>query len=580
MWHQKILLVMTCVNVFLEPTNSQKCQSSARTCVKSKYRSHDGSCNNIENPSWGTPFSKYGRLLPPKYGDGISSLTLSRTGKALPNPRSLSIAIYPDIPYTDRWFTLNAMQFGQIVVHDMSLTVLSNVPAVCCSESGKMLDPGARPSHCLPIDLPVNDPVYSPANQTCMGFIRTTTDRDLNCVGGSQPAEQLSQVTSFLDLSLVYGNNVEVNNQIRTFQNGLLRTETRGGQQWPIRSTNISFDCTLRNQNDACYFNTDDRINQNPQLTLLQVILYREHNRVAAQLKKLNAHWNDETIHQETRKIVISEYVYICYYEWLPLMLGGEVLYKNKILYNSPGQIHDYNGKINPAVLNEHAIAAFKHFHSLIAGRLDIVSESRTVQQSIQLRDWYFDPQVLENGDNFNGLTRGLCTQHQMASDRYHDKGVTNYLFSTGGLGLDLKATDIQRNRDHGLASYNELRKLCGLRRAKEFKDFLDVIPKEHVSLLEKHYEHPDDVDLIVGGSLERDIPGALVGPTFHYIILKQFYRTRVADRFWFENDQFTREQLKEIRKASISRLMCDNSNIKYMQRKGFVRISQGFSFQ
>nr|XP_023026402.1 peroxidase-like [Leptinotarsa decemlineata] len=512
MWHQKILLVMTCVNVFLEPTNSQKCQASARTCVKSKYRSHDGSCNNIENPLWGTPFSKYGRLLPPKYGDGISSLTLSRTGKPLPNPRSLSIAIYPDIPYTDRLFTLNAMQFGQIVVHDMSLTVLSNVPAVCCSESGKMLDPGARPSHCLPIDLPVNDPVYSPANQTCMGFIRTTTDRDLNCVGGSQPAEQLSQVTSFLDLSLVYGNNVEVNNQIRTFQNGLLRTETRGGQQWPIRSTNISFDCTLRNQNDACYFNSYFFMTK----------------------KRSIVNDNDDVMTKLIRAPVI-----------IITFLSVE------------------NGIYEISSTSSHLF-------------FSIVSESRTLQQSIQLRDWYFDPQVLENGDNFNGLARGLCTQHQMASDRYHDKGVTNYLFSTGGLGLDLKAIDIQRNRDHGLASYNELRKLCGLRRAKEFKDFLDVIPKEHVSLLEKHYEHPDDVDLIVGGSLETDIPGALVGPTFHCIILKQFYRTRVADRFWFENDQFTREQLKEIRKASISRLMCDNSNIKYMQRKGFVRISQG----
>lgn len=42
--------------------------------------------------------------------------------------------------------------------------------------------------------------------------------------------------------------------------------------------------------------------------------------------------------------------------------------------------------------------------------------------------------------------------------------------------GMDLKAIDVQRNRDHGLASYNDMRAYCGLKKAKAFEDFLDVI--------------------------------------------------------------------------------------------------------
>lgn len=53
---------------------------------------------------------------------------------------------------------------------------------------------------------------------------------------------------------------------------------------------------------------------------------------------------------------------------------------------------------------------------------------------------------------------------------------------------------------------------------------------------MESIYESPDDVDLTVGGSLEKLVPGTLAGPTFLCILTEQFYRTRVGDRFWFEN--------------------------------------------
>lgn len=45
--------------------------------------------------------------------------------------------------------------------------------------------------------------------------------------------------------------------------------------------------------------------------------------------------------------------------------------------------------------------------------------------------------------------------------------------------GQDLRAIDVQRNRDHGLASYNDFREFCGLSRAHSFEGFLDVISSE-----------------------------------------------------------------------------------------------------
>lgn len=44
-------------------------------------------------------------------------------------------------------------------------------------------------------------------------------------------------------------------------------------------------------------------------------------------------------------------------------------------------------------------------------------------------------------------------------------------------IGQDLLAIDIQRGRDVGLPTYNQVRPICGIPPANTFEDFLDLIP-------------------------------------------------------------------------------------------------------
>lgn len=53
---------------------------------------------------------------------GVSAMPVSQTGRQLPNPREISLRLFPDKQLIDPVWNLNAQQWGQIITHDMSLT--------------------------------------------------------------------------------------------------------------------------------------------------------------------------------------------------------------------------------------------------------------------------------------------------------------------------------------------------------------------------------------------------------------------------------------------------------------------------
>lgn len=111
-----------------------------------------------------------------------------------------------------------------------------------------------------------------------------------------------------------------------------------------------------------------------------------------------------------------------------------------------------------------------------------------------------------------------------------------------------------------------------------------DVINVETVDRLQRVYNHVDDIDLFTGGLSERPVTGGVVGPTFACIIGQQFLNLRKGDRFWYENGNhpgaFTPTQLQEIRKSSLSRIICDGlDDIESLQPFAFLTVD-GFNNQ
>nr|XP_033333242.1 peroxidase-like isoform X3 [Megalopta genalis] len=547
-----------------------------------KYRSIDGSCNNIENPSWGSAMTAYNRILFPQYFDGIQEPRhMGQARKPLPGARSVTVALSGTDDRSDVSRTLMAMQWGQFVANDISYTpvrkmVSSGKPISCCRSDGNTLSPRHVHPDCAAITVPDQDPVYGKHYIRCINYVRSLPVLRSECTFG--PVEQMNQASHFLDGSMIYGSTVSKSRELRAFEGGRLRVHSNNNREFlPVGGSEIGSVCR-----GGCYDSGDNRVNAYPQLAVMHTVWHREHNRIAGKLAALNPNWSDETLFQEARRIVIAEMQHITYKEWLPILLGKKYAQTVGLAIGN-NYDRNYNSVDDPAVSNEVATAALRSLTSLMQEKLSLTDNARRTNRTLSLAEYFYKPNVIESDEVFDGFLRGMVTQSSQKMDMNIIPDVTSKLYAgdQDSLGLDAVSLDIQRGRDHALPGYNHYRKYCGLPAAKTFDDFLDHIPLEMLKKLRKIYASPNDVDLIIGGMLERPVEDGLLGPTFSCLIFEQFARTRRTDRYFyvsaFQPQPFTPEQLAEIRNATLARIFCDNgNNVTLMQQNVFLKPQAG----
>ncbi|XP_033761812.1 peroxidase-like [Pecten maximus] len=556
------------------------CDKTKITCdPKTLYRSANGSCNNLNHPSWGMAFTPQQRYLQPSYDDWIDlPRKKCHAGRLLPSPRKISNTLFCEENHKPRIaknHTIMVMAWGQFIDHDIVFTPLpkgANGSAIsCCNkDSSERLRP-----ECFPIEIPKEDPYFG--NKTCMNFIRSTASPSHSCLPA--PREQLNQVTSFIDASTVYGSSEKETNSLRAMKKGLLLT-SKGG----LPPVGKEKSCVLTHPGEYCFRAGDKRVNVVPNLSVTHILFIKQHNRIAKRLARMNRHWTDEIVFQETRKIIIALMQHITYREYLPKTLNAEHMSRYGLNYY-PGKFNDvYNPLINPGTRNSFAAAAFRYGHSQIPPTQSVLSSDHVTYKHYPLEETYHKPFLAqeEKGKNLAGLLRWLSTEPTTCNDRVFEPQVRDLLFlDKKGNSLDLPAINIQRGRDHGLPCYNEWREWCGLPVAKSFDTgeggLVDHDPV-CAGLLKKAYGHVNDIDLYAGAISEKHITDGEVGPTFACIIARQFHAYKYGDRFWYEHagkpTAFTRAQLRQIKKITLSKITCDNFKIKKIQKDSFTTLS------
>lgn len=571
----------------ISPINLEpQCENLEAPCdTTTPFRTLTGHCNNLRSPNLGQSLTTFARLLPAVYDDGISQpRSIAISGNPLPNPRTISSLIHPDISNLHTRYSLMVMQYAQFLDHDLTMTPIhkgfhESIPSCRSCDSPRTVHP-----ECNPFPVPPRDHYYPELNVTsgerlCFPFMRSLPGQQT--LG---PREQINQNTGFLDASQIYGENGCVAKSLRGFSGRLNSTihPIRGKELLP--QTPIHPEC--KSPSGYCFAAGDGRASEQPGLTVIHTIFLREHNRIVEGLRGVNPHWNGDQLYEHARRIVIAQNQHITYNEFLPRILSWNAvnLYGLKLL--PQGYYKDYNPTCNPSIVTEFAAAAFRIGHSLLRPHIPRLSpQHQPIDPPILLRDGFFRMDIFTQQPGLiDEIARGLVATPMETLDQFITGEVTNHLFEDRRIpfsGIDLIALNIQRARDHGIPSYNNYRALCNLKRAQTWEDLGREIPPEVISRLKRIYNSVDDIDLFPGGMSERPLQGGLVGPTFACIIAIQFRQARKCDRFWYENEdptvKFTEAQLAELRKTTLSKIICENLDIQGDMQRAALDLPSNF---
>jgi len=530
-----------------------------------EFRTYDGSGNNLQNPTYGQTNTPKVRKVN-KYADGIS-IPYGGEPSTLPSARLVSNLIFNrPIPHYLAAKTTNALTFfGQFIDHDIALTNFPNTYDADCDH--------------FPIPVPTGDQFFDPTAKG--GVIMDFCKSDIVPGTGtntSNPREFPNSDTGYLDLSQVYGNCQRDAYALRTFQGGLLKTTNGIDGELPPYNIDINGDVLIPNVANfgplaltQLFAAGDVRINENAMLTCYHTLFIREHNRMARSLPQT---WTDEMIYQTARKWNIAQFQHIVIDEVLPNLLG------------EPFPTYTgYDATVNAQADLTFTTAFWRIGHDMLSNvfeRLDVNGRIIDIG-NILLRDAFFKPQVVV-ATGIGPLLRGAVTNFQQKVDAIVVDDVRNFVYSQGNVTSDLVARNIQRAREFGLGSYNDVRISLGLPPCQDYYCITSEV--QACAALQAAYgpNGIDLVDIFAGGLLETKRPDSnFLGQTFFTGIVEQFTRFRSGDRFWYENPGwFTADEIAQIKAITFGDIITKNTdsiNIpKYVFNKSNAQSVEIFS--
>jgi hypothetical protein len=503
---RKIVVIATAVLLF----------TGVASADTDPVRSLDGSGNNTSHPDWGAAGTPYLRVAAPNYADGIATPVRG------PNARYVSDRIFNDAGqnlFSENGVSQWVWTWGQFLDHTFGLR-------------------DETPAEGAPIGFDANDPLEAFRNDLgAIDFARTPAAPG---TGVTSPRQQINTISSYIDGSSVYGDSKSRLDWLRDgsldgnpANNSAKLLLSRSGYLPPVGARGnasaappVDLMGHLLAHPDEAVVAGDVRANENIALTAVHTLFAREHNRIVAALPNALP---EEAKFEIARRVVGAEQQFITYNEFLP-SVGIQL-----------PAYHGYDAGVDAGLSNEFAVVGYRA-HSMIHGEFEPTVPATTYSES-QLAAFQAQGITVEReGDQVTlviplnvafgnpGLLRSvglgpllisLGAETQYRNDEQIDNALRSVLFQIPKPGIpdpticaepvvnpecftgvaDLGALHIERGRDHGMPSYNDLRKAYGLAPKSSFTQITgeptDRFPKDPEIDKKNEIDDPDILDFV-----------------------------------------------------------------------------------
>lgn len=503
-----------------------------------RFRTADGSYNDLEQPSMGMAQTRLGRNVPLE-----AVATPTPTDLLTPNPRTVSevlLARRNFIPATS--LNVLAAAWIQFMTRDW-FSHGDNQPED-------------------PYEVPLQN--ADGWHERPMRVQRTRRD-PTRCPMSAGPPTFTNDVTHWWDASQIYGSSGELAQALRAKEGGKLELDER--QRLKVDpETGIEMTGFIADTNWAA-------------VSLLHTVFAREHNAICDALRAAYPTWSDEEVFQRARLINAALLAKIHTVEWTTALLThptvtaalranwwgvfGERIQRNygrvssnEVLSGIPGAQKDHFGV--PYAITEEFVAVYR-MHPLIPDDYTFYSlRDQSVVRHAELPDLLglngarlIDELGEENclysfGISHPGALRLHNFPNHLRKFSRHD-----------GTIVDLATIDVLRDRERGVPRYNAFRRLLHMEPAKSFEDLTDN--PEWARELRDIYGDVEQVDLLAGTLAEPLPPGMAFSDTQFRIFILMASRRLNSDRFFttdFTDEVYSPVGMEWIRDNTMSTVL------------------------
>lgn len=484
-----------------------------------RYRTPDGSYNDLSDPDMGMAGTRFARNVPLEH-----AFPEAMPGLMEPNPREISRKLMRRDTFKPATsLNLLAAAWIQFQTHDWF---------------------GHGRDHSKPLEVSVADddnwferPMRVPSSKTD----NTRCDDDAGL-----PPTYINTESHWWDASGIYGSSIEKQRSVRSFQDGKLTV--KDGQLPMDAETGFAL--------------TGFSENWWVGLGLLHTLFALEHNAICDRLKQDYPQMGDDDLFGTAQLINAALIAKIHTVEWTPAITNHPVMHtgmranwwglaeekvhrkfgrltENEVISGIPGSKADHHGA--PYQLTEEFVSVYR-LHPLLPDELEIHS----LKDNELLEVLPFDDiillnaeKVLRGGAKAADLWYSFGIQHPGAVCLHNYPRFLQDLTLPDGVRLDLGAVDIIRDRERGIPRYNQFRRLLHLKPPETFEELTDN-PVWAAELKEMYKGDIERVDLQIGMHAETLPQGFGFSDTAFRVFILMATRRLKSDRFL--TDCFTAE--------------------------------------